>query len=69
MTVKVDGNAVPGLGLSESEVDIIPYLEKDGGGRIVRGWHELEIVPDNLGRVEATLHLQLFVQSRGETVL
>ena len=65
VTVRVDGNAVPNLGLSETEVDIIPYLEKDGGGKIVRGWHELEIVPNNLGRVEATLHLQLFVQSRG----
>src|SRR5690606_12899797 len=37
VTVKVDGNVVPGLGTSVDEVDIIPYLAKDSGGKIQRG--------------------------------
>ncbi len=69
VTIKVDGNVVPGLGTSESGVDIVSYLKKDGGGRIERGWHELEIIPDTLGRVVVTLHLQVFIQSRGEVKL
>lgn len=69
VVVKVDGNIIPGLGLSEDSVDIVQYLAKSGGGKIERGWHEMEIVPDDLGRVEATLHLQLFIQSRGEAKL
>lgn len=66
VTVKVDGNEIPGLGTSESDVDIIPYLSKDGEGRIQRGvWHEITITPDDLGRVVADVVTQLFVQSRG----
>ncbi len=67
--VKVDGNEIPGLGLSEESVDILDYLERDAEGKIVRGWHELEITPNDLGRVNVTLHLQLFVQSRGDATL
>lgn len=69
ITLRVDGNIVPGLGLSVTEVNILPHLAKDAGGRVVRGWHELMITPNALGRVEATLHLQLFVASRGEVTL
>lgn len=65
VTIRVDGNVVPGLGLSENDVDIIPYLSKDDCGKIVRGWHEVEFIPNDLARVEASLHIQLFMQSRG----
>jgi hypothetical protein len=66
VTVRVDGNVVPGLGTSADEVDIIPYLSKDAGGRIQRGaWHTIEIAPNSLGRVVATVLTQIFVQSRG----
>jgi len=66
VTVKVDGNAVPGLGTSADEVDIIPYLAKDSGGKIQRGtWHTIEIAPNSLGRIVATVLTQIFVQSRG----
>jgi len=44
-------------------------MKKDAYGKIERGWHELEIIPNDLGRVQATLHLQVFVQSRGEATL
>jgi len=66
VTVKVDGNVVPGLGTSADEVDIIPYLAKDSGGKIQRGtWHTIEIAPNSLGRIVATVLTQIFVQSRG----
>jgi hypothetical protein len=66
VTVRVDGNVVPGLSTSADELDIIPYLAKDAGGRIQRGtWHTIEITPDSLGRIVATVLTQIFVQSRG----
>lgn len=66
VTVKVDGNTIPGLGISGTDIDIIPYLSKDGGGKIRRGaWHTIEITPNNLGRIVANVVSQIFVQSRG----
>lgn len=66
LTVTVDGNAISGLGTSGTDVDIIPYLAKDGEGKVTRGsWHEIKITPNNLGRVVANVVTQLFVQSRG----
>lgn len=63
--VRVDGKVVPGLRISETEVDIIPYLAKDGDGKIQRGWHTVEITPNTLGRIVASIFTQIFVQSRG----
>lgn len=65
VTVLVDGEAIPGLGTSADDVDIIPYLSKSGGGKIDRGWHEIKIAPDTLGRIVASINTQIFVQSRG----
>lgn len=66
VTVKVDGNTISGLGTSESDVDIIPYLSKDSGGKVARGqWHEVSITPDQNGRIEANIIEQFFIQSRG----
>ena len=59
----VDGKAVYNY---NSEVNLIPYLSKDDGGRIQRGtWHEVRIVPDKLVRINASLFIQLFTTSRG----
>jgi len=66
VTVRVDGNVIQGLDTSENDVDIVPYLAKDGDGRIQRGtWHTIEIAPNNLGRIVASVVTQIFVQSRG----
>lgn len=65
LSVTVDGNVVPGLGTSVTDIDIIPYLSKDGAGKVVRGWHEIKITPNTLGRIVSNVNLQLFVQSRG----
>jgi hypothetical protein len=66
VVVKVDGTVVSGLGTDEQDVDIIPYLAKDGEGRIQRGaWHTIEIAPNSLGRIVASVNTQIFIQSRG----
>jgi len=66
VTVTVDGNAVTGLGTSAQEIDIIPYLAKDGSGKIQRGrWAEIKIAPNSLGRVVASVVEQIFISSQG----
>ncbi|MEK5089704.1 phage tail protein [Paenibacillus sp. FSL M8-0228] len=66
VSIKVDGNAVPVNETSGNDINIIPYLSKDGDGRVSRGnWHEIQIAPNSLGRVVANVVTQLFVQSRG----
>lgn len=61
--LKVDGKTVFNYA---KEVNIIPYLSKDGEGKIQRGsWHEVEIVPDGLTRINASIFIQLFTNSRG----
>lgn len=66
VTVRVDGNIIGGLGTRVEDINIIPYLSKDQYGKVRRGtWHEIQIAPNNLGRIVASVHEQLFVQSRG----
>jgi phage minor structural protein len=66
VSIKVDGNTVTGqTATSGDDIDIIPFLDKDGDGKITRGWHEIEITPDDLGRLVVSVIVQLFVQSRG----
>jgi phage minor structural protein len=65
LTIEVDGSELPGIGTTEQDIDIVPYLSKDGGGKINRGWHEITIRPNNLGRIVANVYMQFFVQSRG----
>lgn len=63
--IKVDGNIVPVTTLQGNEIDIIPYLDVDSGGRITRGtWHEVTITPNALGRINANIISRLFIQSR-----
>ncbi|MGH0778485.1 phage tail spike protein [Bacillus cereus] len=65
VTVKVDGNVVPVDSTSAQNINLIPYLSKDGGGKIERNkWHEVTITPDKLGRVNANIISRLFIQSR-----
>ena len=46
--------------------DVSGYLSKDDAGKIKRGtWHDIEIVPNKLTRIEANLTAQVFVQSVG----
>lgn len=63
--ITVDGNAVPVTALNGDNIDLIPYLSKSGG-KVNRGWHTILITPDNLGRINAQIYTQFFIQSRGE---
>lgn len=59
----VDGTAVT-IPDGADELDIVRYLRTDSNGKITRGtWHEIEIVPSGLSRIEANLFVQTFVTS------
>ncbi len=70
ITLRVDGAIVPGYNnvaiLSVTNLNIVDHLSKTTGGMIVRGWHEVTITPNNLGRANVAIHIQQFLQSRGE---
>lgn len=62
-TLKIDGQIV---NITDKEVNIIPYLAKDNQGKITRGsWHTIEIIPNKLTRISASVFLQTFLNSRG----
>ena len=66
VTIKVDGTDVPSNQVNNREIDVSAWLSKDSAGRIRRGtWHEIQIVPNQLTRIEANLTAQVFVQSVG----
>ena len=66
VTIKVDGTTVPASEITKREIDVSGYLSKDDAGKIKRGtWHDIEIVPNELTRIEANLTAQVFVQSVG----
>lgn len=64
VTITVDGNTVPITALNGDNIDLIPYLSKSGN-TVNRGWHTISITPDNLGRINAQIYTQFFLQSRG----
>lgn len=62
--ILVDDAEIPADVLTGSEVDIVEYLSTDNDGKIKRGtWHEIQIVPDGIIRIEANLFVQTFVTS------
>lgn len=65
VTIEVDGNVIPVTSTSGTDINLIPYLAKDSGGRIQRGrYAEIKITPDSLARINATVTSRLFIQSR-----
>src|SRR5690606_12713983 len=65
VTIKVDGVTVPYTSTSGDSIDLVPYLTLDSDRRVQRGWHTVEITPNDLGRINAQLMVQFFMQSRG----
>ncbi len=65
VAVKIDGNTVPITAINGDNIDIIPYLSKDDSGKVNRGWHTISITPNDLGRINAQIYTQFFIQSRG----
>jgi len=63
--IRVDGNTVP-ITADLNHINIIPFLRRDGGGRVVRNaWHRLEIVPNRQTRISGAVFLNIFTNSRG----
>src|SRR5690606_2608270 len=65
VTIKVDGNTVPHTATTGDSINLIPYLALDSENRVQRGWHTVEILPNDLGRINAEVMTQFFMQSRG----
>lgn len=63
VTVKVDGNVVPVTNTSVDRLNLVDYMSKENG-KITRGRHEIEIIPNGLARIEADVILRVFIQSR-----
>ena len=63
VSIKVDGNATGITELEGENIDLIAYLLKDTTGKINRGWHTVEITPNDLGRINAQLTTQFFIRS------
>ncbi|PAD86665.1 hypothetical protein CHH55_16985 [Niallia circulans] len=66
VTISVDGNTLPNTSLNGDNINLIPYLSKDSSGKVNRGWHTIAITPNDLGRINAQIYTQFFIQSRGE---
>ena len=65
ISIRVDGNTVP-ITTGLDNINIIPFLRRDSGGRIVRNtWHKLEIVPNRQTRITGAVFLNIFTNSRG----
>jgi phage minor structural protein len=63
ITLIVDGNTVPGVSINEERLDIVGYLSKTDG-KVSRGKHEIDILPNMPARIEANIILRVFIQSR-----
>jgi hypothetical protein len=63
ITLIVDGNTVPGVGINEERLDIVGYLSKTDG-KVSRGKHEIDILPNMPARIEANIISRVFIQSR-----
>lgn len=64
VTIKVDGNTVSFSGTTGDRIDLIDYIDKDSNGKITRGRHEIELLPNALARIEAELIFRVFIRSR-----
>lgn len=66
--ITVDGFIIPQT-TAVDDLNIVDYLSKDTSGKIVRDWHEVRITPNDLCLINADIMVQVFVNSRGVTVL
>jgi hypothetical protein len=65
--IVVDGAELSENGTSVDRLDLISYLSMSGG-KVTRGWHTVEIYPNDLARIEAQVTLREFIRSQlGDT--
>lgn len=65
VTIKIDGNTHTIHSVNADDVDLIPYLSKESNGRVTRGWHTIEILPNARGRINAQIYTQFFISGHG----
>jgi phage minor structural protein len=65
VTIKIDGNTHTIKSVNADDVDLIPYLSKESDGRVTRGWHVIEILPNARGRINAQIYTQFFISGHG----
>ncbi|WP_085521444.1 phage tail spike protein [Tuberibacillus sp. Marseille-P3662] len=61
--VIVDGQSIGTFGQEINKLNLIPYLDKDNGGRVTRSRHTVELKPDKLSRITTSVVRQFFIQS------
>jgi phage minor structural protein len=64
VAIKVDGNLISHDSTTGDRINLVNYMNKESSGKITRGRHEVEILPNGLARIEADLILRVFIQSR-----
>ena len=65
VTIKIDGKVIPQTQAGQ-DINIVPYLSTDKGGKILRNtWHTIEIIPNKMSRIVANVFMQIFTNSRG----
>ena len=73
--IYVDGNLIGVSGLEGDGVDVLRLLTKGNDGKVIRGRHTVKIVPspsgtgDGLCKIDGSLYIQCFIQSRGSFTL
>lgn len=73
--IYVDGNLIGVSGLEGDGVDVIRLLTTGNDGKVIRGRHTVKIVPspsgtgDGLCKIDGSLYIQCFIQSRGSFTL
>lgn len=61
LVVKIDGVEVP-FNMLDGEIDLTKYLRKEGG-KVTRDWHTVEVIPNDLARIDLVLINRFFCQS------
>src|SRR5690606_10242244 len=70
VTIEVDGTELEHTEINGEGIDLVPYLQKDAKGNVVRGrYAEIVIKPNDLARINATVTSRLFIQSHIGTVV
>lgn len=62
LTVKIDGQIVEFSGI-DGEIDITEHLRKENG-KVTRDYHTIEVLPNDLARINLIITNRFFVQSR-----
>lgn len=65
VTIKIGNKTITNAPAGQ-DIDLIPFLQIDGAGKVQRNtWHTVELVPNQMTRVVANVFMQIFTNSRG----